>query len=243
MRLINSVVGSDTKTLTDDEKLQSFFKDEFSKADKDNESLSWDAQHREIYDQAIKDKDSFNEAINIKPRSRVVREEQENLGVVAFGKKGDHSVFALKYSEEPAIVSAEIALAYFMANKDEKGREADKHYDEVFKLVRNLLFEKHSLPIISGRRADALKVLKIIEDNLPKAKDYCRDLAQIIKKFDGINEGDLKQITRIELDDFEESFKDLKFIVPHRQIASIIERAARVAGEHETIVLSEELRP
>jgi hypothetical protein len=25
MRLINSVVGSDTKTLTDDEKLQSFF--------------------------------------------------------------------------------------------------------------------------------------------------------------------------------------------------------------------------
>jgi len=242
MRLINSVVGSDTKTLTDDEKLQSFFKDEYNKADKDNESLSWDALHREIYDQAKKDVDSFEEALDIKPRSRVVRESQETPAIVAFGKKGDHAVFALKNAKEPTIVPAETALSYFRADKEESGKEADKQYDEVFKLVRDLLFEKHTLPKISGRRADALNVLKIIEENLPRAKDYCRDLAHIIKKLDGINEGDLKYIAQIKLGDFEETFEDLKIIVPQRQIASIIERAARVASEHETIVLSEELR-
>jgi hypothetical protein len=89
-----------------------------------------------------------------------------------------------------------MALKYFKAEKEEKGNEADKQYDEVFKLVRDVLFEKHPLPTIRGRRADALKVIKFIEDKLPRARDYCRDLAQIIKKYDGINEGDLKSIAQ-----------------------------------------------
>lgn len=242
MRLINAVVGSDTKTLTDDEKLQSFFIDEYHKAESQNEVLSWDAYHREIYDQSKKDKTSYDEALNIKPRSRVIRENYSTNAIVAFGKKGEHSLFALKEAEELSIVAAEKALNYFKAGKEKKGKEADKQYDEVFKMVRDLLFEKHPLPPISGRRADALKKLKIIEDKLPRAKDYCHDLAQIIKKYDGINEGDLKSITQLDLDDIEKAFEELKTIVPQHHIHAINERVARLEGESETIVLSEDIR-
>jgi hypothetical protein len=112
----------------------------------------------------------------------------------------------------------------------------------VFKLVRNILLEKHPLPSISGRRADSLKILKIIEDHLPKAKDYCRDLAQIIRKYDGINEGDLKSITQLSLEDYDKAFEELKEIVPQHQMDSINERASRLEGEYETIVLSEDIR-
>jgi len=243
MRLINSVVGSDTKTLTDDEKLQSFFVDEYQKAEERNETLSWDATHREMYDQAKTDKEAFNEALKIKPRSRVIRDGQARSAIVAFGKKGEHAVFAIKGLEDASIVSAESALKYFKAVKEDKGKEADKQYDEVFKLVRNILLEKHPLPSISGRRTDSLKVLKIIEDNLPATKDYCKDLAHIIKKYDGINEGDLKSISQLSLDDLEKAFAELKEIVPQHQIDSINERAARLEGEYETIVLSEDIRP
>lgn len=242
MRLINSVVGSDTKTLTDDEKLQSFFKDEYKKAEDQNETLSWDATHREAYDQAKKDKESFDEALKIKPRSRVVRNGQKTPAIAAFGKKGEHAVFVLKELEEPSIVAAEIALKYFKADKEEKGKEADKQYDGVFKLVRDLLFEKHPLPSISGRRAESLKVIKIIEENLPRAKDYCQDLAQIIKKYDGINEGDLKSIAQLSVINFEKAYEELKEIVPQHQVDSINERASRLEGEYETIVLSEDIR-
>jgi len=55
MKLINAVVGSDTRTLTKDEELVSFFKDEFDKARKEDEQLSWDTVHREAYDKASKD--------------------------------------------------------------------------------------------------------------------------------------------------------------------------------------------
>lgn len=242
MRLINSVVGSDTKTLTNDETLQTFFKDEYQKAEDKNEVLSWDAIHHEAYDQAKKDKETFEEALKIKPRSRVIRDGQKVPAIVAFGKKGDHSVFVLKELEVPSIVAAEVALKYFKAEKAEEGKEADKQYDEVFKLIRDLLFEKHPLPSISGRRAESLKVIKVIEENLPRAKDYCQDLAQIIKKYDGINEGDLKSIAQLSVGNFEKAFHELKEIVPQHQIDSINERASRLEGEYETIVLSEDIR-
>jgi superfamily II DNA or RNA helicase/HKD family nuclease len=242
MRLINSVVGSDTQTLTDDEKLQSFFIDEYQKAENKNEELSWDATHHEAYDQAQKDKVAFEEALKIKPRSRVIRDGQKVSAIVAFGKKGEHAVFVLKELETPSIVAAEMALKYFKASKDEKGKEADKQYDEVFKLVRDILFEKHPLPTISGRRSESLKIIKVIEEGYPKAKDYCHDLAQIIKKYDGINEGDLKLISQLMVANFENSFEELKKIVPQHQIDSINERASRLEGEYETIVLSEDIR-
>ena len=242
MRLINSVVGSDTKTLTDDEKLQSFFKDEYKKVENENEALSWDAIYREAYDQAKKDKESFDEALKIKPRSRVVRVGQKTSAITAFGKKGEHAVFVLKELEDPSIVAAEIALKYFKADKKEKGEEADKQYDKVFKLVRDLLFEKHPLPSISGRRAESLKVIKVIEENLPRVKDYCQDLAQIIKKYDGINEGDLKLIAQLSVASFDKAYEELKEIIPQHQIDSINERASRLEGEYETIVLSEDIR-
>lgn len=242
MRLINSVVGSDTKTLTPDEDLQSFFKDEFQKAEAESETKSWDAEHREAYDQAKKDGNTFKEALNIKPRSRVIRDGQNKEAIVAFGKKGAHAVFAIKDESDPVIVAAESALNYFKANKEEKGKEADKQYDEVFRIVRDALFEKHPLPPIRGRRAEALRVIKVIEEGLPKAKDYCRDLATIIKNYDGINEGDLKNIAQLSVGDLEQAYGMLEQIIPKHHIKAISERVARLEGEYETIVLSEDIR-
>jgi superfamily II DNA/RNA helicase len=210
MRLINAVVGSDSMTLTSDEKIQSFFKDEYQKADSESDMESWDAKYREDYDLALKDKGLFDEALNIKPRSRVIREHQSKPAIVAFGKKGEHTIFALKESEESIIVTSKLALKYFQADKNEVGIEADKQYDEVFKMVRDTLFAKHPLQSVTGRRADALKLIKIIEEGVPNAKDYCRDLAQIIKKYDGINEGDLKSITQISIKDLTKSYQELK---------------------------------
>ena len=117
-----------------------------------------------------------------------------------------------------------------------------KQYDEVFKLVRGELFKKHPLPSIRGRRADALNNIRYIEQELPSSKDYCQDLTSIIKKYDGINEGDLKSIAQLPVKDVEVAFEELKKIIPDHQIRVIMERVAQVEGEYETIVLSEDIR-
>jgi DNA-binding transcriptional regulator WhiA len=67
-------------------------------------------------------------------------------------------------------------------------------------------------------------------------------LTNIIKKYDGINEGDLKSIAQLSLKNPEAAFKELKKIIPDHQIKAIIERVSRLEGEYETIVLSEDIR-
>ena len=242
MTLINQVVGSDTKTLTGDEELRSFFKDEYLKANSEVEFESWDAVHREVYDQTPDN--AIEDALHIKPRSRVMRKNQKMSGGIAFGKKGTHAVFAIKLSEdpEPQIVAAEQVLPLFSAKQDEKGSIPDESYNGLFLIIRNKLFEKNKLPKVSGNRAKALQVLQILIDNYPPAKDYSLDLVKVIKEYDDLSEGQYKQISRISLDNNEEAYKELQEIVSKQTITTSLKRVDQLEGLSELIVLSEELR-
>lgn len=242
MTLINAVVGSDTKTLTGDEELKSFFKEEYNKANSEAEFESWDAIHREVYDQTSNE--IIEEAINIRPRSRVLRVGQSLNGGIAFGKKGNHAVFAIKEGDElePQIVAAEKVLPLFAAKHDEEGKSPDTSFNELFLLIRDKLFEKHKLPRISGNRAKALQPLQILIDNFPPAKDYALDLIKVIKEYDDLSEGQYKQIGRVNMSDLNQSYKDLQAIVSKQTIATSLKRVDQLEGLSELIVLSEELR-
>lgn len=244
IKLINEVVGSDVKTLTSDEELKSFFKDEYSKADVVNNEISWETTFKEDYEQALKNKDVISAALKIKPRSRLIRKNQSENVAVAFGKKGNHSIFAVQNTGEPKIVVSEDALKYFRALPEENGEAADQKYNDTFKLVRDTLFAKNPLPPIRGRRADALAKIEILEQKVAEARDYCRDLDKIIRRYDGINDGDLKNIAQLKIKDGNEIeiFETMRNIVPEHQIASILEKVSSLESEYETIVLSEELR-
>lgn len=241
--LINSVLGSDTRTLTSDEELEPFLKGEFDKEEKKQEAESWFTPHQEIYDKVKDDAELMARVRNLKCRSRVLRLDKIENIAIAFGKKGSHAIFAIKQeNEEAKIVPSEIAVPYFAAKVDEKGQPADEKFDEIFEIVRDQLFAKSAKPPMGGRRGDSLMVLKLIAERFPQSNDYCKDLTDIIKKYDDINDGALKDIASLKLKDVEEDFEKLKKIVPQHQIDTIHERVQRLEEEPETIVLSEELR-
>lgn len=242
MTLINAVVGSDTKTLRDDEELRSFFKDEYVKANNEAEFESWDAVHREVYDQTS-DED-IKEATSIRPRSRVLRNGQAQNSGIAFGKKGSHAIFAIKggTDQEPEIVSAETVLPLFSAKKEEEGKLPDDTFNALFVLIRDKLFEKHKLPKITGNRAKALGPLEILIEQYPPAKDYAIDLIKVIKEYDDLSEGQYKLIGRIDMGDLEQAYKDLQEIVSKQEIATSLKRVDQLDGLSELLVLSEELR-
>ena len=154
MKLINAVVGSDTRTLTKDEELVSFFKDEFDIARKEDEQVSWDTVPREAYDKALKDTKLMQTVQHIPRRSRVKRLETKTPGVVVFGKKGQNSIFTFgDVDSDVKVVSSEEALPYFEAKPDEKGKAVDKDFTSLFTIAKDKLFAKHELPQIKGRRA------------------------------------------------------------------------------------------
>ena len=179
----------------------------------------------------------------IKHRSSVIRINQEKEIAIAFGKKGSSTIFALKEeNSEPKTVAAEVAIKYFEAKEDENGQPADDKFDTVFEIVRDQLFAKHALPSIKGRRSDAIQTLKFLATKLPKSKDYCKDVEDIIRKYDDINDGELKDIAQLKLKDLAEDFAKLQIIVSREKINASSDRVKMLEEEPEAIVLSEELR-
>lgn len=250
MNLINSVVGSDTKTLTDNEELKTFYEDndvekllkkQLDKATTESDEESWDAIHREKYDQTPKS--VIKEAMEVRPRSRVVRKNQKQEGCIAFGKRGNNSVFAIKNdTNEAQVVSAEQVLPFFVANEDEDGFAPDNEYNQLFVLIREKLFEKSKLPKIGGNRAEAIQRLNVLVENLPQAKDYALDLIKVIKEFDDLSDGQYKDITKISLDNLEEAYKKIQEIAPVKVVEVTLSKADQIQNQSELIVLSEELR-
>lgn len=241
IKLINAVVGSDTKTLTSDEELMSFFKDEFEKAKERDEQLSWDTKHREAYEKAFKDRYLVEEVLKLPRRSRIKRVDTDKNGVVVFGKKGSNSIFTLGESQETVqVASAETALPYFQAKEEDKSTSVDQTFTQVFNLAKEKLFAKHELPKIQGRRASAIHVLKVIADELPNAKNYCEDIMMIIKTLDDLSDGALKDVAQLDLRNIEVAHKQLLEIVPESYIRNVLTRANRAENEHELLLFAEQ---
>ncbi len=242
MKLINAVVGSDTRTLTKDEELVSFFKDEFDRARKEDEQLSWDTVHREAYDKASKDNKLMQMVQNVPRRSRVKRQGTKTPGVVVFGKKGQNSIFTFGDAEsEVRVVSSEEALPCFAAKPDEQGKGVDKDFTSVFDMAKEKLFAKHELPQIKGRRASAINVLKVIADALPMARNYCDDIISIIRTLDDISDGSLKDISQLDVRNVEDAYKNLKQIIPEVFVRNILNRAEFTEDEEELLLFAEQL--
>lgn len=243
IKLFNTIMGSDTKTLTKDEDLLSFFKDQFERLVKETESVSWDTPHREAYDKALVDEDLMNTIKAVPHRSKIKRVDTSKKGVVVFGKKGDHSIFTFGESiDDVEIISAEDALPHFSATVSDQAQPVDNGFTDVFNLAKEKLFAKHELPKILGRRSNAIHVLKIIADSLPNSKDYCEDIINIIKTLDDLSEGTLKDITQLDLRNVEVAYEKLLELVPIGFIRNVLDRAGRSQDEQELLLFAEQLK-
>lgn len=242
--LINNVIGSDSKTLTPDEDVQSFFKDEYQRTDGSKEDLNWDAIHLEAFEQAKIDKKLMDEVVAIPRRTRIARNsaDKEKDKAIVFSKKGENILFLLtKEDEETALLSTQEGLSLFKADVEEEGKELTSNFPNLFSNAWQKLAEKHPLPEIRGRRSDAIKLLEALRLSLPSADGYCSDLIKIISKYDDVSEGTLKDIANVSTKDLEACFSQIQKIVPETFIKNVLERIQRMEDEADVILLAEEL--
>jgi superfamily II DNA or RNA helicase/HKD family nuclease len=241
--LINNVIGSDTRTLTSDEDVQSFFKDEFRKTDGSKEDLSWDAVHMEAYEVARQDEFLMSEVRRIPRRSRISRvsETTGTESAVVFSKKGDNILFVqAELGKDSHLLSIQEGLSKFHATEDEVGAAISNEFPDLFKIASAKLDEKHPLPEIRGRRSDAIKLLEALMMSLPGAQGYCADLIKVISKYDDVSEGALKDIAQSNFTDVEKCLVSIKRIVPESFIRNVLERIQRMEDEADMILLAEE---
>jgi len=245
MLLINNIVGSDTKTLTPDETLQSYFKKQYDEADSDSVEKSWDNEFRNTFDVIKHNTSLLNEVMQIPERARIVRKNNKNSIAIAFAKRGSNSFFALAQSNAMAeIVPAEAVLNLFKALPEEKGYELDERLDKSFAVLRNEITKPYPKIKLDKRKGEAIDKLHQLLLVYPAEKDYLADLIEVIKVYDDLSDGELKYLAKlvIKKNDIKEIVGELKDRIPAHYIMQIKQKVESIDSQAEVIMFTEDLR-
>lgn len=246
MLLINNIVGSDTKTLTPDETLQSYFKRRYDEADEENNDRSWDNEYRNIYHSIKHNMDLIDEIHSIPERARIVRKGQKEACAISFAKRGDNTLFALGYPDisQAKIVPADKVLDLFSADYEEKGYEYDEELDKKFQILRDEIRKPHPKIRLDKRKSEALDNLQQLLAICPAEKDYITDLIDVIKTYDDLSDGELKYLAALVVRkaNAAELVVELKQKIPVHYIIQIKTRVEAIDSQAEIIMFTEDLR-
>lgn len=246
MLLINNIVGSDTKTLTPDETLQSYFKKRYDEADEESNDRSWDNEYRNIYNSIKHNTDLIDEIHSIPERARIVRKGQKEACAISFAKRGDNTLFALAYPDvsKAVIVPADKVLDLFSATYEEKGYEYDEELDKKFQILRDEIRKPHQKIRLDKRKSEALENLQQLLTICPNEKDYIVDLMDVIKTYDDLSDGELKYLAAliVRKNNADEIVLELKQKIPVHYIIQIKTRVENIDSQTEIIMFTEDLR-
>lgn len=242
IQIFNSVVGNDSRTLTEDETPESFFIDEFRKATTEEES--WDTVHREVYEQAKKKNEIIELARKIPMRARIVRKNRKVKVGVGVGIRGENKIYAIETNGQAELVDAEQLLNYFVASPDEVGEKTDDQFGIVFNVIKEKLFEKPPMGRMSKNRIDVVKILRSVQES--QYQNYCDDLMKVVSDLDDLSEGQLKAIIKLannndKISD-DELMKAIIEIAPEQQIRVSLDRQNNEANSKNLLLFTQEHR-
>lgn len=242
--MIDVLLGEDTKVLTNEEKLVSYYHEQYQKALANQEAESWDAKFINEYDQIRSGKaDLLKKARAMEHRSRLRRNVQkEQSGVLVFGKKGDDFSFRLgEDAQKSYALTPEEALNLFKASQLEKPMAVSAAFDAIYQNVKANMYVSQSITATSGKRAEYLNKIKAMIKEETPYKDYLQDLFTVAKDLDSLPDGAYLAIKDVHKDSLNDDIQKLMELIPHRYLNTIINNARKIEEGAESLILAEEL--
>ncbi len=242
--MIHALFGEDTKVLTKDEELESYFAKQLREALKSQEALSPEVTHENfIRNLRSQNPEVVDQAMNVPKRCRIKRTaKKDQKGVLVFGKKGDE--YAFKFGHNPSeIISLGIAdaLRLFEATIAETPEKVSQQFEEIYNAVRSRLFSKKSEVALDRGKTDAINKVEALKSKVSGSRDYLEDLLYVMRDLDALPDRHAKAIRAIDLNNLTEEIKNLQHEVPHAYLVNIIDREKKIDDGKESLILSEEL--
>ena len=238
MAMIHAIMGEDTKVLTKDEEIQSYFLEQYRKEMAKSEEASWDLKYLKLLN-AFKGTEVYEEAMAIPHRARTGRNaEKPNKGVLMFGKKGSDFVFKLG-NEEGLVeqLTAEQAMGLFEAEQCEKPAALSEGFDAAYQLVKAHLFNSEVQDKNEKTRLEAMQKVKVMLNKKALPADYLKDLMKVIQS-DGLSGYELRFINKLKPSEYPNLLEQ----IDEYYINRIIETCNHVDDGEESIILAEELK-
>lgn len=245
MNLIHNLMGEDVRYLNPDEELYNYFANQYEKEIGNSETKSWDSEHRNAWQNAKNNQDLMDIVLNIPHRARIGRKSlDDGRQIVSFGRRGSSYIFAKGNGVgDVDFVSPEEAMNLFVASEDEKSVDTTLNFDGVYQKIKKHIFKNNTHPKMEtgSRRFEVCAKLDTLSEIYAPAKSWCYDVIKIIKDYDALPEGLLKDLSKIEVQKNPEgAYEEYKKMLPGSYIKNIFEMAELAESEDELIVLSEE---
>jgi hypothetical protein len=238
MAMIHAIMGEDTKVLTKDEEIQSYFLEQYRKEMAKSEELSWDVKYQKILNEA-KGTEIYKETLLLPHRARTGRSEKKHRhGVLMFGKKGNDFVFKLGNSEGLVTqLTAEEAIGLFEAQMSEQPSTLSESFESAYQLTKRHLFRSDVKDTHEKARLEAMQKVKVMLNRKALPADYLKDLMKVIID-DGLSGYELRFINKLKPADYHK----LPGQIDEYYINRIIETYNHVDDGEESIILAEELK-
>ena len=241
--MFQALFGDDTKVLTNEEELESFFAEEFR--EKDSEEKNPETYYENlIYNLRDYEPELIKEIRSLENRQRILRKTDKNLNnhVIVYAKKGDESIFRvvddkLEFKNKSLVDYFKI----FESVQEEKSHPASENFDSKYRLILKNLFPKTYHTALDRGKKAALDKLKIsLQEISGDLQSYVKDLIKVIEEFDDLPGGYLKMIRGITKKNVKTKIAELKKIITPDYLNKSFIRAEKIDSDPEKIILSEE---
>lgn len=238
MAMIHAIMGEDTKALTKDEQVQSFFAERYRKELSKTETASWDTPYRRLLDQ-LKGTDLYKDALLIPHRARIARHaEKPRYGIMMFGKKGNDFVFKIADGDEITMLSAEEAFSLFEAKQNESPFAVNESFDATYQFLKSKLFTGIDRQRRDPRLLKACDKIKWIRESNILDKAYVDDLLSVAKA-DGLSGYEVRHLTNIK----KNEIIGLPKLISHAYLLRKRKTMASVEAGEESLILTEQILP
>lgn len=239
MDMIHAIMGEDTKILTSDEELRSYFVEEYKRINGENEQKSWDTDYRAQLSQLIGTPE-MKEALKLPLRSKTRRKTNDDMpeGVLIFAKKGKDFVFKFASDNENATdLPPQDAFKLLACDKSEKGYKVSDRFEEIYNTAKKSLFYTGSSSDSEKTKREALDKIRIIIQSKVCDPEYLEDLKTIIE-YDDISGYALRFINRLKPSEYH--------LLPESISIDYLSKALRTYDNisqsgPQTLILAEEL--
>lgn len=238
MAMIHAIMGEDTKILTSDEVLQSYFVDQYKKLSLADEQQSWDTPYRAELNRLI-NSDLMKEALALPLRAKTCRKSNDTLkeGIVVFARKGSDCVFKFAtLQDQPVDLSPQEAFDMLRCSKDEKGYAVTDDFEELYLSVKKKLFETEQEGAAEQNKRDALDKIRLIMQSKVCDRNYLEDLSTAIQ-IDAVSGYYLRWINRVKPADY----KQLPTVISPEYIYKALQLYDSIGTAPQTLILAEEI--
>lgn len=238
MAMIHAIMGEDTKVLTSNEELRSYFKERYMQEFHTNESESWESKYKELLDKSI-DSEYYQDAIKMPHRAKIGRKtDKKHTGVLVFGKKSNDYVFKLGILDtEVFSLTPEEAISLFEATVFEQPEKVSSTYDTVYQNVKRKLFETSKDDKIEKAKREAVDKINAMLRMEILDSDYLNDLKEVIE-LDGLSGHSIRFINNLKMKDYTSLPKQIE----QSYINRMIKLSREIDLGSEVLILSEELK-